>query len=448
MTKYVISFAFSDNDHITHINKYTFDKLQNLIEPYDRIVTINFSKIFNLSDKSQIFDIDHIKKLYKHDFVALNVKHKNNKIVTQFLVANACIKHKLTSFNYANQELINDSHLDITPLQLMMPKYMLDEITKANIKYLKFIDEKFIRKSNVDYYTNMFRNYITVYNNLSRAAANKLYILAALQKSKSDNIPKQIFNATNEFKDNLITQPKYNLFSSKTGRPYIVSGVNYQQLPITHSNVIKSKWNTGKIYEFDFNGCEIRAALFAVGNYKLANINEDIYEYFINLMKKTNVKLSRAKAKKFIIMMLFGATPNTLSKLIKISMINTNTLVQILENEFQTNIIYDMIVKAVKKHGYFHNFFERPIYTDKETRKETLIQNFIQSTAIDICHSGYASFVNFARKEKLVSKALYTKHDAIRIDFHPNELHHVDEIARIIGKTNIKNINFRVTVKE
>ncbi|MAG26246.1 hypothetical protein CMI47_11885, partial [Candidatus Pacearchaeota archaeon] len=74
MTKHVISFAFSDSDHITHINKYTFDKLQNLIEQYDRIITINFSKIFNLSDKSQIFDIDHIKKLYKHDFVALNVK--------------------------------------------------------------------------------------------------------------------------------------------------------------------------------------------------------------------------------------------------------------------------------------------------------------------------------------------------------------------------------------
>jgi len=250
-------------------------------------------------------------------------------------------------------------------------------------------------------------------------------------------------------KVNLIPQPVYNLFSSKTGRPYIVSGVNYQQLPVTHANVVKSRWNTGKIYEFDFNGCEIRSALYAIGNYKLANTTEDIYDYFINLMKKTNVTpLGRPKAKKFIIMMLFGAAPTTLSKLIKINLSDTNTFIKALEEEFKTDVIYKMILKPMRKDGYFYNLFNRPIYVDKETRKETLIQNFIQSTAIDICHSGYAAFVNYAQQHKLLSKAIYTKHDAIRIDFHPDELHHIDEITRIIGKTDIENINFKINIKE
>ena len=145
--------------------------------------------------------------------------------------------------------------------------------------------------------------------------------------------------------------------------------------------------------------------------------------------------------------MLFGASAKMLSEFTNINIDIIKELMVVLVNEFNIKVISDKIEKQSKACGYFMNFFGRPIYT-KDVRMSVLVQNYIQSSAIDICHSGYCNLVSFFEENNMKSRALYTKHDAIIIDVHPSEIQHINDFAKLIGKTRIKGIDFKINTKE
>ena len=243
--------------------------------------------------------------------------------------------------------------------------------------------------------------------------------------------------------------PKYELFSSKTGRPYINRGTNYQQLPTQFKQVIKSKWDQGKLYEIDFNGCEIRTALFCTGNKKIANIECDIYEHFLKLVKnKLSVILTRKRIKNLLIPMLFGASIKTISNLIKCSEPVVKQIIKIISSEFDFKGASKAINHEIKKKSYFTNFFGRPIYTDNDSHMSKLIQNYIQSSAADICHMGYSNFLNYVKQNNLQTIIIYTRHDSICIDVHPDEINLISKFEKLIGTKSDLGIKFLTVSKE
>ena len=189
--------------------------------------------------------------------------------------------------------------------------------------------------------------------------------------------------------------------------------------------------------------------MFCIENTKISNIQSDVYSYFTKIIaEKAKIKLNRKLVKNLLIPMLYGASTKTISNFAKFPEQNIKHLIRILMCEFNLKKIKKDIEKQINKNQYFYNFFGRPIYENDLSKKTRLIQNYIQSTAADICHIGYSNVVNFINKNGLKSYIVYTRHDSILIDVHPDENEYIEKFGVLIGKIDKYNINFLTTTKE
>ena len=440
ITSDVISFAISQQDGDTKCyNNKSYEFFNDKISDADVIVTKNFNKIFKENFDKQIYDVNMLEMI-------IDVKSKidkDKKLTKKYDKLKAFEKAKINAFRYADPDFISDKRFEILPLQFVFPQYKLIEHIDTNIDYLRCVFNS-LSDNDLAFYSGIFKNYLIVYSNLSEVKASDEFI-ATINTFEKSGIIKQILDKKTN--DGYFELPRYNLFSSKTGRPYIVSGTNWQQLSKKHKNVIKSRWDDGKIVEFDYNGCEIRAAFYVSGNTEIANIQTDVYEYILDyLVSELEIKeIERKKIKNFVILFLFGASKNTLARLVKLSLEETERVYASLNKLFNVQKINELVLKTKSKTG-INNFFRRQIVTN-EQKTETLVQNYIQSTAIDICHSGYASLVKHIVNNKLNTKVLYTKHDAIKLDVHPDELVYLDKFKELLQRTEIEDVNFLIKMK-
>ena len=60
------------------------------------------------------------------------------------------------------------------------------------------------------------------------------------------------------------------------------------------------------------------------------------------------------------------------------------------------------------------NFYGRPLWNAKVKEENVILNNFVQSTAVDVALSGFANIVSRLNKEK--AKPLFIIHDALMID--------------------------------
>ena len=435
----MVSFAYSDNNTATIIERdnVPISELHELILQYDYAITHTFNALFNIKTHIKIIDILHLQNLYSIKFTEFIECNKHNVIVKQYKHYSAIIEAKINALKVADCEFVNN--FEFIPYKFLILQHHMHELLVSYIDYVKFVHSEFILKNDMTYYNNMFVNYPFVYSNIRNATINKEFTNTI---SNTSSVAKNMLLING----NIMPTPKYDLFSAKTGRPYICKGINYQQLASKYAFVIKSQWNDGKIYEFDYNACEIRTAFFATKHYDKANSKLDIYEHFIDVFSKNNIILDRKTIKLFIISMLFGASIKSLSNSIKISECDIKSILTVINNEFKLSIIANSITNDTKSYKYFHNAFGRPIYSDND-KLTTLVQNYIQSTASDICHAGYASMIDYMKNNNMRSCVLFTKHDAITVDMHPDELIHIDEIMKLLS-TPIDNIEFKVNKKE
>tara|TARA_Y100000310_G_scaffold103609_1_gene101991 strand:+ start:11167 stop:12552 length:1386 start_codon:yes stop_codon:yes gene_type:complete len=452
ISRKTISYAWSSgtNGAINYVKKGNFDELVNLINTNDEdVIGCNLQRlVVNPSVNKKIFDIDLISKLYKRKINDFLLKNKSNNVIKNFNKSNLLKQVKTTAFNKADKGLISNQRLEILPLNLIFPDHILDKIILSNIEYMKF----FINEHSIidDFpYFEIFVNFLNVYQNIEAGTIDKEFINNLKLYHRDNLVVKKITDLSDNLKNDTVPVPVYDLFSSKTGRPYINSGINYQQLPSQLKKVLKSKWENGKLYEIDFNGCEVRTALFCIENTKISNIQSDVYSYFTKIIaEKAKIKLNRKLVKNLLIPMLYGASTKTISNFAKFPEQNIKHLIRILMYEFNLKKIKKDIEKQINKNQYFYNFFGRPIYENDLSKKTRLIQNYIQSTAADICHIGYSNVVNFINKNGLKSYIVYTRHDSILIDVHPDENEYIEKFGVLIGKIDKYNINFLTTTKE
>lgn len=439
MTEDVISFAISQNSELRYYNNKSYQFFNDKIKDTKIIVTKNFSKIFRDNFDKKIYDINILERI-------IDIKSKldsEKKLLKKYEKLRAFEVAKINAFRNADPNFITDKRFEILPLQFVFPQYKLIEYINVNVEYLECVFSS-LSDDDLRFYNAIFRNYLIVYANISKAKANEEFV-STINLFEKSGVLKQILDKKSS--DGWFDTPHYNLFSSKTGRPYIISGTNWQQLSKKHRDVIKSQFENGKIVEFDYNGCEIRTAFYVSGNINVANIQSDVYEYILNyLVEELKIKeIERKKIKNFVILFLFGASKNTLARLIKLSLEETERVYKTLNKLFDIQKLNELALKTKSKTGIL-NFFGRHIDTD-EQKTETLIQNYIQSTAIDICHSGYASLVKYIVNNKLNTKVLYTKHDAIKLDVHPDDMNYLDKFKELLQKTEIGNVNFLIKTK-
>ena len=202
---------------------------------------------------------------------------------------------------------------------------------------------------------------------------------------------------------------QYNFAATLTGRLTTKSSSpNILTLPKIYRNIFATKWkNEGSLLMVDFSSLEPRIAkkLTSKENYV------DIYEEINNL---TEDNLDRSVIKRAVISTLYGSS----TSLDNISKEKTENLIRICKEFFNYKSLIDLS-KPVTENGYRTNYFGRPLWNAGEHRENIVVNNYIQSTAVDVSLSCFHEMIQNIKSD--LCRPIFIIHDAIVFDVHNDE---------------------------
>jgi len=165
---------------------------------------------------------------------------------------------------------------------------------------------------------------------------------------------------------------------------------------------MKSKNKDYNLIEIDFKSCEPSLYLRSMG---IDFGHDDVYK-FLSEELKLAVK-DRQTLKRGILSVLYGASNSTSQKLLGGKSADLNKI----KTFFQLEEFESSLKKEFKENGCIYNMYGRPVYSDK-----SLINKWIQSSAVDFCNLAFLEFVNNNNVN-----ACYTVHDSITVECHKDD---------------------------
>lgn len=313
----------------------------------------------------------------------------------------------LKKYNKYTKMFIKNTLLD---LENILPDHKLDSYAKD----LKDYNEKIITLDTKNY-LKRFKVYYTLLEKLDNYVLDILTYKILLKKESNETISSCLKSFNN--KENKV---KYELARTVTGRlvnkkdsPAILT------LPKRYRHIFRSLWKeNGRIVSMDFKSLEPRLAK----RFTCKNNYNDIYET-VGLLIGGEV-LDRSVIKKAVISTLYGSK-NSLNNL---SQERTENLMGICKEFFEYNKLYEM-ANEVNDFGFRTNYFGRPLWNTEEVRNNVIINNYIQSSAVDISLKYFSELVNIVDLEKC--RPLFIIHDAIVFDVHND---YYEELVKIKDK--------------
>jgi len=211
--------------------------------------------------------------------------------------------------------------------------------------------------------------------------------------------------------------PQYSRSSTKTGRLVVKSGPQILTMKKDHRAVLRASSRNKKLYEIDFVSLEPRVALNIAG----ADLRGDVYTSF---SENLGLGISRDAAKLAVLCTLYGAGKYRLESMLRDegSDIPVEKLMKEVANYFKVDSLSKSLSDQAKT-GSITNLFGRPIEVDDQ-RPSILVNNFLQSTAVDVSLAG---FLDFCRQFAGVVKPLFIIHDALLFEADPKKLTAVSE---------------------
>jgi DNA polymerase I-like protein with 3'-5' exonuclease and polymerase domains len=279
----------------------------------------------------------------------------------------------------------------------------------------KFISsENFLKLKDKKNYIVRLEKYNELFSKLCNINIDKLAYKSYLEVEKNETI----ISCIKSFRNN--RRLSYDMFKTSTGRLVVDSGPQVLTLPSKNRSIIKSSFKEGKVLSIDFSALEPRICL------KLNNkdTSGDVYEEISSLI---SFNADRSVIKRATISILYGASYSSLSHL-NISLERCKEVYNVINEYFGLdNIVKD--ASYVDENDLRKNFFGRPLDNIKETRKHILVNNYVQSTAVDISLNYFYELVNILDEEFV--KPLFILHDAIIFDV---ESDYVEELNRVVNK--------------
>lgn len=288
----------------------------------------------------------------------------------------------------------------------------LRESFNLNINTLNLEVNKLDKKHNYVKKTNQYEELI---NSLQESFIDNLAYKAFMSLEKNKTIISNIktFKPTN----GKCKPPEYKLFSNTSGRLTIENGRNILTLPRRCRNIFKSKSSKGKLLSLDFNNLEPRIALKLSGK---DQINDDLYQYIIDHL---NLDVDRSIVKNIVISILYGMNTKEIEYFSK-------EKYQSLKNHIKNIFALEEILilsKNTDEFGIRRNYYGKPLWNKKEERNHVLINNYIQSTAVDVAMSYFYNLINLV--DNNLCRPIFLIHDAIVFDVDPN---YEEELKRIV----------------
>lgn len=308
----------------------------------------------------------------------------------------------------------NDNSLSIRNI---IPDYLISEYD-----YDFELSNKELLNIDSDLYHLVYDNILTINDSLFEAALDMPLYSIIIEQEKNENILNNIKKFKGyAFKSNKM---KYNFSSTITGRLTISDNENYGNiltLPKRCRKIFKSNWNyEGELLLVDFKSLEPRIIKKMTSNENY----EDIYE---TIKDNSGINVDRSIIKKAVISLLYGSELNVdyLSKE------KCEEIMNYCNHFFNIKKVEQIANNNICEYnGLFRkNYFGRPIYNINETKTNIILNNYIQSTAVDVSLMYFYELINNINKE--LCKPLFIIHDAIVFDVHNS---YKDEFTNIIKK--------------
>ena len=276
---------------------------------------------------------------------------------------------------------------------------------KENTTLLEEYDKKSSYKEKVLEYNSLFLS-------LKKCCIDLLIFKAFKEIEKNESILNTLksFKPYKKFTENIL----YNKYNNVSGRLVVKEGPKILTLPTRYRSILKSRFEEGGIYSIDFSALEPRITA------KLSETKSgsDIYEDILNLL---SYDADRSVIKKAVISSIYGANYTSLENL---SINKSKELFDIINSYFDFDKILKMS-KNIDDFGIRRNYFGRPIWNIEETRENILINNYIQSTAVDVSLLYFSELVKIT--EKIVP--MFVLHDALIVDIDDKNFKDVCEIV-------------------
>ena len=153
---------------------------------------------------------------------------------------------------------------------------------------------------------------------------------------------------------------------------------------------------------------------------EISDSSDDIYLEIADMLE---FEVDRIVIKRGIISTLYGAT-STISGLSKE---RSDAVLEATKNYFDLSAI-------TKKASYVHdvgcriNFFGRPIWNIEESKENKIVNNYIQSTAVDVALSYFSGLCDKINLD--LCKPIFIIHDALILDVHKDYINTCKNIVQ------------------
>lgn len=301
----------------------------------------------------------------------------------------------------------------------VLPEHLLSEYKKDCVFALNELESVDIKN-----YRRIYNSYLNENLNFFSCFVDPLTYKIIYNKEKNESLK----NVLKTFKPNIkrknsVVEVDYNFNSTKTGRLTVKEGSpSILLLPKRYRNIFTSRWGReGRLISIDFVSLEPRLAKKLTGE----DIKEDIYKEIGNFLKEAvNLEFDRSVIKKAAISTLYGSV----KPIENISKEKSDALLESCKKFFNYDKLTE-IAKESKSDLFRMNYFGRPLWNLNETRENVIVNNYIQSTSVDISLMCFNELIG--QIEKSYCKPIFLIHDAIIFDVHNN---YYEELVNFVKK--------------
>lgn len=300
----------------------------------------------------------------------------------------------------------------VPPWKKVMPKALYNERLKKLVSEL--IKAESVVTSSP--YFEVYKESQALFNRLVPSTLNTLGCKLILER-EDNHVLRNILSGSSK---SVCYPPVYDRVSTKTGRLTIKDGPQVLTLKKEYRGLFVPSTKGSAIYEVDFSSLEPRVASNIAGR----DPGSDVYSSFL---EHYGIQISRDAAKLAVLCSLYGASQRSLQSQLdnQGSNIKASKLVKMVNDYFCVSNLEKVLSKSAKEHGRIENFFGRPILVD-DARPAVLLNNFLQSTAVDVALLG---FEDFCSKLTETIRPLFVIHDAL---FFEAEISKLDKISEYL----------------
>lgn len=311
------------------------------------------------------------------------------------------IKNQISFFESLN---VNVDILDV------LPNHMHETFKKNKL----ILDSEIEKFDKYNYITSL-KSYLSLFDMLRLAKVNVLAYKAITSVETNQTILNNLksFRPTKGFSSHL----EYDLVANVSGRMTIKKGPNILVLPKRCRTIFESRFEEGCLLSLDFVNLEPRLALKLTGK----NPPVDIYE---EAKSQLDFEIDRSVIKRAIITMLYGGSHESFKN---ISSTKAVEIFNTMKKYFDMDKLLEISLN-IDESGIRRNYYGRPLWNLDENKSNILINNYIQSSAVDVALKYFTSLINLIDLDKCLP--VFVIHDAIVFDIQKDYINKFNEIIK------------------